>query len=113
MNSNEELSAIGVRVASPATANPHHGSEGYDVDASTRASGTIKGCLVLVGKDIELDAVGRQFEPYPSSHGRVTAGCIGGRVSVLVARVSCRSQTVVVLKPSSCGELEPPPLRTS
>ena len=22
-------------------------------------------CLVLVGKDIELDAVGRQFEPYP------------------------------------------------
>ena len=21
-------------------------------------------CLVLVGKDIELDAVGRQFEPY-------------------------------------------------
>ena len=23
------------------------------------------GCLVLVGKDIELDAVGRQFEPYP------------------------------------------------
>ena len=24
----------------------------------------IKGCLVQVGKDIELDAVGRQFEPY-------------------------------------------------
>ena len=23
-----------------------------------------EGCLVLVGKDIELDAVGRQFEPY-------------------------------------------------
>ena len=31
------------------------------------------GCLVLVGKDIELDAVGRQFEPYPYRRLR----CIG------------------------------------
>ena len=25
----------------------------------------VEGCLVLVGKEIELDAVGRQFEPHP------------------------------------------------
>ena len=29
----------------------------------------LQGCLVLVGKDIELDAVGRHFEPYP--YGRL------------------------------------------
>ena len=28
----------------------------------------------LVGKDIELDSVGRQFEPY------LTAGCVGALV---------------------------------
>ena len=33
-----------------------------------------KGCLVLVGKDIELDAVGRQFEPYPYRRMRLHAG---------------------------------------
>ena len=27
--------------------------------------GPVQGCLVLVGEDIELDAVGRQFEPCP------------------------------------------------
>ena len=27
---------------------------------------TVTVCLVLVGKDLELDAVGRQFQPYPS-----------------------------------------------
>ena len=29
----------------------------------------IKGCLANLAKDVELDAVGRQFEPY------LTAGC--------------------------------------
>ena len=38
-----------------------------------------------VGKDIELDSVGRQFEPYPYRRMRLHAG-------------GCCSQTVVVLK---------------
>ena len=31
---------------------------------------SLRGCLILVGKDIELDAVGCQFKPY------LTAGCV-------------------------------------
>ena len=44
----------------------------------------VQGCLVLVGQDIEVDAVGRQFEPY-------TAG-------PLWCDLGCCSQTVLVLK---------------
>ena len=33
-----------------------------------------KECLVLVGKDIELDAIGRHFEPYPYRRMRLHAG---------------------------------------
>ena len=32
------------------------------------------GCLVLVGKDIELDGIGRQFESYPYRQMRLHAG---------------------------------------
>ena len=38
-------------------------------------------CLVIVGNDIELDAVGSQFEPYPYRRMRLHAG------GALVARV--------------------------
>ena len=31
-------------------------------------------CLVLAGKDTELDAVGRQFQPYPCRSMRLHAG---------------------------------------
>ena len=36
----------------------------------------IEGCLVLVGKDIELDAVGRQFESFPY-HRMLFPNCRG------------------------------------
>ena len=37
-------------------------------------NGIGKGCLVLVGNDIELDAIGRQFEPYLYRRMRSHAG---------------------------------------
>ena len=52
---------------------------------------TIQGCLVLVGKDIELDAVGRQSDPY------LTAGCVCILVLPLWRDLECCSRTVVVI----------------
>ena len=46
----------------------------------------------LVGKDIELDAVGRKFEPY------LTAGCVYMPVAPLWSDLGCCSQAVVVFK---------------
>ena len=47
----------------------------------------------LVGKDTELDAIGRPFEPY------LTAGCLVCMlVSALWRDLGCCSRTVVVLK---------------
>ena len=43
----------------------------------------------VVGKDIELDAVGRQFKPY------LTAGCVCMLVAPLWCDLRCCSRTVV------------------
>ena len=51
-----------------------------------------RGCLVLVGKDIELDAVSRHVEPY------LTAGCVCMLVAPLWCDLGCCYRTVVVMK---------------
>ena len=45
---------------------------------------------ILQGKDIELDAVGRQFEPY------LTTECVCMLVATLWCDLGCCSRTVVV-----------------
>ena len=52
----------------------------------------LQGCLVLVGKDIELNAVGRQFWPY------LTAGCVCTLEAHLWCDLGCCPRTVVVMK---------------
>ena len=52
----------------------------------------IKGCLVLVGKDIDLDVVSHQLEPYPYRRMCLNIG------STLVVWPGMMFQTVVVLK---------------
>ena len=49
----------------------------------------LRGCLILVGKDIELDAVGSQFDPY------LTAGY----VCMVVVSLWCDLRYF----PNSCG----------
>ena len=50
------------------------------------------GLSSLVGLDIKLDAVGRQFEPY------LDAGCVCMLLAPLWCDLGCCSRTVVVIK---------------
>ena len=55
--------------------------------------------LVLVGKDIELDAVGRQFVPYPYLRMRLHAG---GAFVVWPGMLFPNSRIKAAAKPAFC-----------
>ena len=58
----------------------------------------VKGCLSLEAKDIELDAVGGQFEPYPYSR------CIRMLMAPLCCDLGdCWVRRSGMLFPNSCG----------
>ena len=54
------------------------------------------GTSALVGKGMELYAVGLQFEP------RLTAGCVCTAAAPLLCGLGCRSQTAEIEKAAAC-----------
>ena len=67
------------------------------------------GCLVLVGKDLELDAVGGQFEPYPYHQMRLHAGgALESNLEYCRTREAIETESgkaVVILTPKECHSL--------